>query len=153
MTIRNLYNTDLSLASRITMILAARPHLARTQRMLVAIDFMATNAANFGMYSTNLHGNSIYSASELATRTQQIHQGIRFAVTRGLIDPQTTPTGIRFKINTTGEQFSRQLMNQYASEFRRAVESILPFVDSHSEDEVIKQVERQGLGTPEEGER
>lgn len=140
----NLYNSDLALATRITVVLSERPHLQRSERGLAAIDFLTTNAAQFDLYPTNLHGDSIYVATEFAARTQHIHRGIRYAVTHGLIIPTSGENGIRFSISHTGQAFLNRLSSQYLSDYRRALNPVLAYVDSRTERDVIRRIEQQG---------
>lgn len=141
----DLYNSDLALATRIAVILAARPQIPRSERILAAIDFLATNAADFGLYPTNLHGDSIYVATEFPARLQHVRRGLRFAVTRGLVTASPVEDGIQFQISPVGSAFVEELASQYLTDFKRALTPVLVFVDSRTDREVMRRIEQQGV--------
>ncbi|MDP9801508.1 hypothetical protein J2S49_001584 [Arcanobacterium wilhelmae] len=141
----SLYNTDLALATRVALILDARPHLYRSVRALAAIDLLTTNAAQFGLFPRNLHGETIYVATEFAARTQHVERGIRYAVTRGLITPHMHQTGIQFDISDAGKSFVEALASQYKDDYQQALNPVLSYVDSRPESAVIRRIEQQGM--------
>lgn len=146
----DLYNSGLAIATRITIILNARPHIARTSRALAAIDMLTTNAAEFDLYPLNLHGDTVYIATEFAARTTHIDKGIKFAVTRGLIIADKDSTGMRFTISETGNEFVSQLSSQYVHDYQRVLNSALAYVDSRPLRQVRRRIEHQGIETIEE---
>lgn len=141
----SLYNTDLALATRVALILDARPYLQRSVRTLAAIDLLTTNAAQFGLYPSNLHGETIYVATEFAARTQHVERGIRFAVTHGLITPHKHESGIQFDITEAGTTFVEALTSQYKADYQKVLNPVLSYVDSRSEAAVIRRIEHQGM--------
>ena len=141
----NLYNSDLALATRIAIILAARPQIPRSEQILAAIDFLVTNAGDFGLYPTNLHGDSIYVSAEFPARLQHIQRGLRYAVTRGFVTATPATDGIHFRINPAGAAFVDKLRSQYLNDFKRALTPVLVFVDSRTDREVLRRIERQDV--------
>lgn len=141
------YNSALAMATRITVILDARPQLQRTERALAAIDMLTTNAGQFGLYPTNLHGDSIYIATEFAARSKNITRGIRYAVIHGLITPIQNESGIEFTINDIGRDFVANLSSQYLTDYKRALTPVLAYVDSRTDREVTRRIEQQGVET------
>lgn len=141
----DLYNPDLALATRIAVILAARPQTPRTERLLAVIDFLTTNAAEFQLYPINLHGDSIYVATEFPARLQHVRRGLRYAVTRGLVTADLTDNKIQFRINPTGAAFVNKLSAEYVTEFKHALAPALAFVDSHSERAALRRIEQQSV--------
>lgn len=141
----NLYNSELALATRIAVILAARPQTPRTKRILAAIDFLTTNAADFQLYPINLHGDSMYVATEFPARLQHVQRGLRYAVTQGLVTADPSADRIQFRINPTGAAFVDKLSSEYLTEFKHALTPALAFVDSHSQREVLKRIEQQSV--------
>lgn len=146
----NLYNSALAIATRIAMILHARPHISRTEREITAIDLLTTNAAQFGLYHANLHGDTVYIATEFAARTSHITKGIRYAVTHGLVTATKDATGIHYTISDTGTHFVSSLANQYVTDYQRALNPVLAYVDSRPLREVMRRIEHQGIDTIEE---
>lgn len=141
------YNTAPALATRIAVILQARPHLRRTERVLTAIDVLTTHARQFGLYPANLHGDSLYGTIEFAARCHHIHAGIRYAVTHGLITPTIEADGIRYAISETGRTFVARLSSQYLSDYTRALNPVLAYVDSRPEYNIIDRIEQHGIET------
>lgn len=135
------YNSALMLATRVAMILHTRPHLHRSERGLAAIDYLTTNAGLFGLYPENLHGDSMYGAIAFAARRHHIHEGIRYAVTHGLITPTADADAIRYSISETGTCFVARLSSQYLNDYMRALNSVLAWVDSRPERDVIRLIE------------
>lgn len=146
----DLYNSALTMATRVTIILQARPHLHRTEREIAAIDLLTTNANEFGLYPVNLHGDTIYIASEFAARKKHVSKGLRYAVTHGLITAIKEDTGIHFAISGTGAEFVSKLSSQYTSDYRRALNSVLAYVDSRPVDTVIRRIQNQAIETMKE---
>jgi hypothetical protein len=146
----NLYNSALAIATRIAMILHARPHISRTEREITAIDLLTTNAAQFGLYHVNLHGDTVYIATEFAARTSHITKGIRYAVTHELVTATKDATGIHYTISDTGTHFVSSLANQYVTDYQRALNPVLAYVDSRPLRDVLRRIEHQGIDTIEE---
>lgn len=139
------YNSALAIATRITVILAARPQVMRTERGLAAIDLLTTNAGQFGLYPANLHGDSIFVATEFAARSKNITKGLRYAVTHELITPVKDDNGIRFTINDNGKSFVSKLASQYLTDYQRALNPVLAYVDSRTDREVTRRIEQHGI--------
>lgn len=141
----SLYNSPLEMAARLAAILDARSHMTRNERELAAIDFLTTNAGQFGLYPANLHGDSIYVATEFAARIQYINKGIRYAVAHGIITPIKTDAEIEFTLSDQGQDFVGRLSSQYLTDYMRALNPVLVYVDSRTDREVIHRIEEQGV--------
>lgn len=143
----NFYNSALAIATRIAMILHARPRISRTEREITAIDLLTTNAAQFGLYHANLHGDTVYIATEFAARFSHITKGIRYAVTHGLVTATKDTAGMHYTISDTGTHFVSILANQYVTDYQRALNSVLTYVDSRPLRDVLQRIQHQGIDT------
>lgn len=130
------FNSNLEIATRVAVILAARPHLARDERTITAIDLLTTNRGDYRENATNLHGHSMIPAS-LTSRLDLIRRAIPFAVTRGLIAPQISEEEAHYIITSEGYAFVSRLTSQYFSSYTSMLVSTLAFVDSHTPTQIL----------------
>lgn len=130
------FNSVVEISARITVILAARPHLARDERTLAAIDLLTTNRGDYSGQLPNLHGHSMFYAN-LATRLGLIRRAIPFAVTRGLITPHVSEQSADYTVTQAGKDFANRLTSSYFSEYTAMLTSTLAFVDSHTAGQVL----------------
>ena len=136
---RSLFNSDLELAARITTILAERPHLARCDRQIEAIDLLTTNHGDFNAGAANLHGHLNVPPS-YATRLAHIQRAMKFVVTRGLAVPVANEAGLQYRVTDNGRAFARALHNTYLNDYRHLLGSAFAYVDSHILSDVLARV-------------
>lgn len=131
------FNSPLEISTRIVLMLASRPHLARDVRTIAAIDLLTTNRGDYNERATNLHGYSMIPAS-LASRLDLIRRAIPFAVTHGLITPHISEEETHYTVTSDGLNFVASLTSQYFSSYTSMLSSTLAFVDSHTPAQVLK---------------
>lgn len=141
----DIINAPLALATRVVLILGARPNTSRSEQTLIAIDLLTTHAASYGVGKTNLHGDVQSPSIELAARTFHMRKGIRYAGTRGWISAAPTPQGWEYKITELGTKFRSRIDAQYVIEYDFSLGSVLPFIETHTEKEIQEKITQQNF--------
>lgn len=136
----DLHNSALAFATRIAIVLNARPQVVRTERELAAIDLLTTNTAQFDLYPVNLHGDTVYITTEFAARICHTTKGIHYAVNHGLVTATKDDSGIHYTFTDTGARFVSKLSSQYVTDYQRTLNPVLAYVDSRPLREVTKQL-------------
>lgn len=79
------------------------------------LDFITTYAADFGIGSSNLHGNSGYRFGEFTSRTFTAKKALLELARRGLIHIEPTNQGCVYRITDNGNDFINDLSSSYVS--------------------------------------
>ncbi|WP_126720527.1 ABC-three component system middle component 2 [Trueperella pyogenes] len=133
----NIFNTPLAMATRAAIILSARPNKKRDEKSITAIDLLVTHAYTYKLAGFNLHGDVEKPSIELAARTHHMREGIKFAVTKGLLTPLAEEGNYLLAISDLGLQFLSKLDAAYVGDYKFVLNSVLAFVDTRTYEEVI----------------
>lgn len=79
------------------------------------LDFITTYEADFGIGSSNLHGNSGYRFGEFTSRTFTAKKALLELARRGLIHIEPTNQGCVYGITNNGNDFINDLSSSYVS--------------------------------------
>lgn len=79
------------------------------------LDFITTYAADFGIGSSNLHGNSGYRFGEFTSRALTANKALLELAQRGLIHIKPTSQGCFYAITDNGNDFINSLDSSYVS--------------------------------------
>lgn len=142
---QSVLNSPLEMVTRVALILNARPGLHRSEDAIAMLDYLTTQAADFGLSYSNLHGDAGFELAEFAARLKHIHAGIKMGVLARIIAAQTTPTGLRYQITDKGNEYCDALSSQYKNEYLYYLGSALAFVDSHQAVEITDFIEQKGV--------
>lgn len=142
---RSIYNTPLAMATRAAIILAARSSQTREEKVITAIDLLATHAQHYGLGDLNLHGDVEKPSIELAARTHHMKQGIKFAVLHGLLIPKVEARQLRYSLAHQGERFLEQIETYYRDQYEHQLSAVLAYIDTHTYDEVLNFITRTDI--------
>lgn len=133
----SIYNTPMTMAARAAIILAERTGQSREQKLITAIDLLATHAQHYGFGDINLHGDAEKPSIELAARTHHMKQGIKFAVLHGLLIPKVEARLLRYTLTPEGARFIEQIETYYRDQYKHQLSAVLAYIDTHTYDEVF----------------
>ena len=88
-----------------------------TESRLCAADFICTYAADFGVATENLNGNSCYRFGEYASRCIMANNVIKHLVLHGLIKPKADAQGFIYTITDAGIEYCSTLNSLYADRY------------------------------------
>ena len=142
---QSVLNSPLEMVTRVALILAARPGLPRSEDAIAKLDYLTTQAEDFGLSYSNLHGDAGFELAEFAARLKHIHAGIKMGVLARVITAQTTPSGLRYQITDKGNEYCDSLSSQYKNEYLYYLGTALAFVDSHQAVEITDFIEQKGV--------
>ena len=146
---RSVFNTPFEISLRVLLILCVNETSPITLDMITAIDFLAVYARSFGLADENLHGDSVFSFSEFATRRELVQEALRALVLDGLVHVLKQGNGFHYSICSEGRMFCESLTTDYAFEYRDMARTAFVYVTGKTERDVmtfINQCSTMSLG-------
>ena len=111
-----------------------------TESRLCAEDFICTYAADFGLSSENLNGNSGYRYGEYASRCSMSNSAVKYLVLHGLIKPQADAQGFTYTITDAGSDYCSTLDSAYAVDYCHLVYSVIEHFAQTSDAELVRTI-------------
>ena len=127
-------------ALRFLVILYAKDEM-KTENELVAYDYIATYAQDFGVADYNLNGENVYRDSEYFTRKSIAPEAIKMLVLRGFINVDGGD-GFRYYVTEKGKQVVNNINGAYLESYLELVHKTLNRYEGFDESQIIKVVER-----------
>lgn len=113
-----IFNSDFELSMRALLILETCVDPVDIDT-IKAIDLLTIYGKQFGIAEVNLHGDSSYSFSEVASGQEQFKAALKSLVRDGFVSVHVSPTGFLYSINSLGSLFCNKLSSDYAVEYRK----------------------------------
>jgi len=111
-----------------------------TESRLCAEDFICTYAADFGLTSENLNGNSGYRYSEYALRCSMSNSAIKYLALHGLIMPKADAQGFTYTITDAGSDYSSTLDSTYADSYCLLAYSVIDHFAQTADYELVRTI-------------
>ncbi|WP_278228962.1 ABC-three component system middle component 2 [Lactococcus lactis] len=108
---------------------------------LLLIDFLTTYGANFGLTSTNLHGDNPFYAGELAARRKQLQLAIKQLVVSSLIVPKQSKKGFVYLIHPDTQTLYQQFSSTYAKAYLKQSTLVHQFSENKTEAELLHYIQ------------
>lgn len=112
-----LFNTSFESGLRALLVLYTVKPINMTIDRIAAYDFITLYSSSFGITENNLHGNSIFNFSELASKRAGCNEGIKEFVLSGLISINHTENGITYGLTNLSLQFVKSLTSDYTNRY------------------------------------
>ena len=116
--------------------------MPQTMDMLYAVDFMTLYSAAFGIGNKNLHGENDLKFSEFASHRELAREALKELVLNGTAQAVSYKDGMSYVIAPEGEEYSKSLQSDYATEYRHAAQAIIRATEDKTERELIADIYR-----------
>lgn len=128
------------LAMRYLLLVYAAGKQPQTESRLCAEDFICTYAADFGLASENLNGNSGYRYGEYASRCSMSNSAIKYLVLNGLITATAESKGFVYRISSTGIEYCSTLDSEYADSYYRLAYAVIDHYAHTTDTELVRTI-------------
>ena len=100
-----IFNSSFETGLRVLLVLSSIQPKAATFDRIAAYDFITIYGRDFGVSHINLHGDSNYNFSELASKRASCNEGIKEFVLSGLISIKCSEEGFTYFLNDKGKNY------------------------------------------------
>ncbi|HMM00530.1 MAG TPA: hypothetical protein PKC96_04225 [Bacilli bacterium] len=140
-----IFNTDLEISLRILILLyvSKKSHSVDT---ITALDLFTTYGKNYNLLESNLHGDSSYSFSEIASRRKLITQALKTLVTKGMIKPLKNQYGFLYQINNHGIWVCENMEGDYFNKYVQSLSTVIRKTSNMSETELVNYATKSAVG-------
>ena len=112
---------------------------------ITTMDLFTTYGKNYGFTQDNLHGDSSYNFSEIASRRTLINRSIKSLVTKGLVKAEKSVNGFYYSINDDGRKISNALDTDYHRKYIETVKTIIQKTHGLSDAQLIKYATKKSI--------
>ena len=125
--------TPYEISLRILLMLNEANEQSFTLDKIVAFDFIAVYASDFGLSKSNLHGYSSYRFGEFAGRRELGRNGIKQLVLNATAIALCSENGFEYAISQSGKNFACKMSCEYANAYRELILKVLLELGDKSE--------------------
>lgn len=125
--------TPYEISLRILLMLNEASGQSFTLDKIVAFDFIAIYARDFGLSKTNLHGYSSYRFGEFAGRRELVRSGIKQLVLNATVIAMCAENGFEYSISESGKNFASKMICGYAGAYQELITKALLELGDESE--------------------
>ena len=144
MTMTNrLFNSPYEMQLRLSLLLS-RISFPISLDKLVALDFITVYGAEFNVSAENLHGDSMFRFSEIASKREQAQEAIRRMAKMGIIEIQIT-NGYEYSLSSAGKKYANSFEGMYASKYRKNAEKAVKEYSQYSDQELMKMIQNKSM--------
>ena len=148
---KTVLGTQFETSLRLLVLLLAVHERSLTEGEIVAIDYIASYASDFGISTYNLHGNSQYRFNELTARRELIKQGLKRMVMDGFVDISQTIHGFFYSISSEGLSYVVNLDNAYANDYYDIVTKVTDVMREKTEDVLFRIINQRIIKSVQKG--
>jgi len=140
-----IFNTDLEISLRVLTLLyvSKKSHSVDT---ITALDLFTTYGKNYNLLESNLHGDSSYSFSEIASRRKLITQALKTLVTNGMVIPLKNKYGFLYQINNHGICVCENMEGDYFNKYVQSLSTVIRKTSNMSETELVNYATKSAVG-------
>lgn len=139
------FNSSFETGLRVLLVLSSLQPKAATIDRIVAYDFITIYSRDFGVFHINLHGNSNFHFSELASKRTSCNDGIKEFVLNGLISINHTEEGFTYFLNEKGKKYVESLSSDYANQYLEIVKEVHNKFANTSDEEIISLINKKAI--------
>lgn len=139
-----LFNSPYEMQLHLTLLMSKIDRPVSLEK-LVALDFITVYGAEFGVSDKNLHGDSLFRFSEIASKRDQAHEAIRMMAKAGIISIQIND-GYVFSLSDIGRQYAESFTGMYAEEYRLYSEASVKEYAEYTEKVLMKMIQNKSVG-------
>ncbi len=140
-----IFNSSFETGLRVLLLLSSiQPQTATIDR-ITAYDFITIYGRDFGVSKTNLHGDSNFNFSELASKRMNCNDGIKEFVLEGLISIKRTDEGFTYYLNQSGKKYVESLSSDYATQYLEISKKVHQKFASISDEKIVKLINNKSI--------
>ena len=129
------FNSEFEISMRILLLLSTFNEPLNAG-YIKSIDLLSIYSKQYGISDTNLHGDSSYSFSEVASRHDTIANSLKSLVKSNLINVRSSSEGFVYQINENGIECCKQMKSDYAIEYKQSVIKTKVYISGKSLKEI-----------------
>lgn len=137
-----LFNSPFEAELRVLLVLENSPMDAISSDMILAIDFVSIYGKEFGISEENLHGDSSYKYSELASKKELVNIAIKELVLQGLIEV-VSHDGFKYRISEIGLKYISSFNGVYSEIFSDNAKSAFEKYEDVNEFAILKMIQEK----------
>lgn len=130
-----LYNSSFELSLRIIVLLDTYSCPLSLDE-IIQIDILSTYSKQYGIGDVNLHGDTSYTLSEVASRRDLINEALKNLVLQGYVEVKTSKKGFLYFISEIGKNIHKQMSSDYAIEYKKNVKLVKEKISNKSSKEI-----------------
>lgn len=100
------------------------------------IDILSTYCKHYGISDENLHGDTSYALSEVASRSELINEALKLLVMQRYVYVTATNKGFLYSISSIGKEIHQQMVSDYATDYENAVKKVKNKITKMSSTEI-----------------
>lgn len=139
-----IFNSELEVNLRILSILSVI-HSSVSIDFITTMDLFTTYGKNYGFTQDNLHGDSSYNFSEIASRRSLINRSIKSLVTKGLVKAEESSNGFHYSINEDGRNICNALDTEYYHKYSETVKTIVQKTHGLSDAQLVSYATKRSI--------
>jgi hypothetical protein len=112
---------------------------------ITTIDLFSSYGKNYGFLEFNLHGDSSYSFSEIASRRYQVSQSINTLVLSGLLMPLQNAYGFTYIISEDGRKVCEKMETDYFKKYIDSVRLIIQKTQNWTDEKLINYATKESV--------
>lgn len=140
-----IFNSSFETGLRVLLLLSSIQPQAATVDRITAYDFITVYGKDFGVSEINLHGNSNFNFSELATKRANCNEGIKEFVLNGLISINRTDEGFTYFLNQTGKKYVSNLSSDYGEQYLAISKEVHRKFSALSDEDVVNLINKRAI--------
>lgn len=140
-----LFNSPFDAGLRCLLLLSCISPTAATIDRISAYDFITMYSKDFGISPKNLHGDSTFNFSELASKRANCSDGIKEFALIGLISINLTNKGFTYTINNQGKKYVKILSSDYAFQYLSIAREVNAKFSNLSDEEILNFINKKAI--------
>lgn len=139
-----IFNSELEVNLRILSILAVVRGSVSLD-YITTMDLFTTYGKNYKFTEENLHGDSSYNFSEIASRRTLVNRSLKSLVTKGLVKAEKSSNGFYYSINEDGKNICNALDTDYHRKYSETVKIIIQKTHGLSDAQLVRYATKQSI--------
>ena len=138
-----LFNSPFEMQLHLTLLMSEMNKDASLDR-LVSLEFITVFGAEFGISNQNLHGNSMFRFSEIASKREQAYEAIRRMARGGLISI-SVDDGYKYSLSDVGRKYANSFEGSYAKEYRDNAKKAIKKYTRKSDQSLVQLIQNKAM--------
>lgn len=140
-----IFNSSFETGLRVLLVLSSIQPKTATIDRIAAYDFITIYGRDFGVSHINLHGDSNFNFSELASKRARCNEGIKEFVLNGLISINRTQEGFTYFLNDNGKKYVESLSSDYANQYLEIIQKVHKKFAGTSDEGIINLINKKAI--------
>ena len=140
-----IFNSSFETGLRVLLVLSSIQPKTATIDRIAAYVFITIYGRDFGVSHINLHGDSNFNFSELASKRASCNEGIKEFVLNGLISINRTQEGFTYFLNDNGKKYVESLSSDYANQYLEIIQKVHKKFAGISDEGIINLINKKAI--------